>query len=175
MFALFAVFVVAHAQQPAAPAGRIDWTKQIRVKKIVGTGRQTVVKTPSYNTNANRSAKPEQDWYQFWVNYETAPEWVDELVFSYHVLAKKTEKGKDAFSLYRKTVKYIDVEKGRSHMSTVFLRPNTIKRYGEVVAVAVEISVKGQLAAENSEWKATPKAPEKWWKNPQPERIFPKR
>lgn len=165
VLALLAVFLNAHAQQPAAPGGAVDWTKQIRIKKIVGTGRQTVVKTPSYNTNASRSATPEKDWYQFWVNYETAPEWIDEMVFSFHVLAKTTVKGKDAFSLYRKTVRYIDVAKGRSHMSTVYLRPNAIKRYGEVVAVAVEISVKGQPAAENFEVKI-PNMPDKWWKNP---------
>jgi len=153
------------AQQPAAPSAEVDWSKQIRIKKIVGVGRQTAIKTPAYNTSAGRSATKEQDWYQVWVQYDTAPEWIDEIVFTYHILAKKKVNGKDAFSLYRKTIRYMDVAQGRGHMSTAYLRPNAIKKYGDVVAAAVEISVNGKLAAEEFE-VGMPNMPEKWWKNP---------
>ncbi len=163
---LFALYVTADAQQPGPSSQQVDWSKQLRIKKIVGTGRQTMVKTPAYTTSVSKSPTREQDWYQFWVQYETAHEWIDEVVFTYHVLAQKKVNGKDAYSLYRKTIKYIDVPQARGHMSTAYLRPNTIKRYGEIVAAAVEVSVNGQPAAEHSEWKATPKTPEKWWKNP---------
>ena len=156
---------VITAQQPAPPRAEVDPSTQLRIKKIVGTGRQALVKTPIYNTNAPRSAAKEQDWYQLWVQYETAPAWMDEVVFSFHVLARTKVQGRDIFSLYRKTVKYVDVEQGRAHMSTVFLRPSALKRYGEVVAAAVVVTVDGKTAAEESE-VIMPNIPEKWWQNP---------
>jgi hypothetical protein len=81
------------------------------------------------------------------------------------VLARTKVQGREVFSLYRKTVKYADVEQGRAHMSTVFLRPSALKRYGEVVAAAVVVTVDGKTAAEESE-ATMPNLPEKWWQNP---------
>jgi hypothetical protein len=58
-------------------------------------------------------------------------------------------------------VKYIDIEKGREHLSSVYLRPSTLKRYGAVVASAVEISYEGRVVAE----KAESEIPmlDRWW------------
>jgi hypothetical protein len=149
---------VLQAQQPVAGSSNV-----LRVKKFVGIGRQTIIKTPVYDTSAARSVTREKEWTYVWVEYETAPEWIDEIVFQYHVLAKTKVEGKEAFSLYKKSVKYIDVEKGRNHFSTVFLRPNAIKRYGEIVASAVEISINGKAVALKSELGM--KLPADWWKN----------
>lgn len=171
LFRVFLTFVVLLfvamivEAQDAAPKKQIDWSKQIRLSKMEGLGRQTMVKTPVYDTSVRRTITREQEWYQIWVQYDTAPEWIDEIEFAYHVLAKTKIEGREAFSLYRKTIKYIDIPKGKDHMSTAYLRPNTVKRYGEVVAVAVEISIKGQVVVEKSA-AALSNIPEKWWKNP---------
>jgi len=151
------------AQQPVRPAAPVDAALQLRIKKFIGLGKQSLVKTPVYTTTAVRSVTREQDWFRVWVQYETAPEWIDEVVFQYHVLAKMKVDGRDVFSLYRKSVKYIDVEKGREHMSAVFLRPSAIKRYGDVVASAVEISINGQPAA--VKFEVGMQLPDKWWSN----------
>jgi len=153
------------AQQPAAArrAGA-DMSNVLRIKKFVGVGRPTIIKTPVYTTSVARSVTREKEWASVWVQYETAPAWIDEIVFKYYVLARRVEKGKELFSLYRTSVKYIDVEKGRAHFSTVFLRPNAIKRYGDIVASAVEITVNGEPAAMKSEKSRN--MPADWWKNP---------
>ena len=46
------------------------------------------------------------------------------------------------------------------------LHPNTIKRYGDVVAVAVEISTGGTLMDVDSDVDKGVKLPEKWWQDP---------
>lgn len=147
-----------NAQQQA------EASDQLRVKKFVGVGRSSLVKTPVYSTSAPRSVTREQDWAQIWVQYDTAPLWLDEVVFQYHVLAKRVEDKKELFSLYRKAVKYADVAQGKGHISTVFLRPNTLKRYGDIVAAAVEISVDGKVVGVQQE--ASMQLPNEWWKNP---------
>ena len=76
------------------------------------------------------------------------------------------ESGVNSYSFFRKVVRYIDIERDRNHFSTVFLHPRTLERYGDVVAVAVEISVGGSVAAEEDEVDAQVKLPPKWWKAP---------
>jgi hypothetical protein len=149
-----------------APSAPEDPSLLIKVKKFLGTGRQCMVKTPSYTTSMPRSSSPEQEWMQIAVQYDTAPDWLDDIVFQYYVLAMRMEQGRQLFSLYRKMVKYSDVAKGRGHWSTVYLRPSTLKRYGDVVAAAVEVQVGGKPAAiEMSDTGAVklPSPPEKWW------------
>ena len=155
---------VLQAQQPVAAPRRAGSSDLLRVKKFVGIGRLTIIKTPLYNTTAARSVTREREWSHVWVQYETAPEWIDEIVFQYHVMASTKVDGKEAFSLYKKSVKYIDVVKGRKHLSTVFLRPNAVKRYGEIVASTVEISINGETVALKSE-KSMQNIPVDWWKN----------
>ncbi len=165
-FAILAVSLcvaaIVQAQQPAAPRAP-DPKTMINVKKLVWRGRPAIIVTPSYQTSVPRSVVRDGEWARVRVEYDTAPEWIDQITFSYHVLAKRVEKGKELFSLYKKVVTYIDVEKGRSHISTVFIRPNAVERYGDVVAVAVEISIDGAPAAVRSEIGI--KMPEDWWKN----------
>lgn len=136
-----------------------------RIRKFQGVGRQCLVKTPVYNTSVPKSPTKEQDWMQIWVQYDTEQDWTDEVVLQYFVLAKRVEQGRELFSLYRKVVKYPDVPKGRGHAGTVFLRPNTLRRYGEVVAAAVELSINGEVVDFRSE--AGMKLPsERWWSDP---------
>jgi hypothetical protein len=81
-------------------------------------------------------------------------------------MSKIKVNGVDAFSFYQKSVKYVDIEKGRAHMSTVFLRPSAVKRYGKVIASAVEIFIDGDKVAEKSV-SSLKVLPEKWWTNAQ--------
>lgn len=138
----------------------------IRIRKLSGGGRPVLEKTPDYKTTAPRGIKPAGDWAQISLTYDTAPEWIDELTFQYYVMTSKTEDGKKAFSLFKTTVKYIDIEKGRDHMSAVYLRPGALKRFGSVVAAAVEISVGGKVIADRSETDSEIKMSEKWWMDP---------
>ena len=96
------------------------------------------------------------------MNYDTVPEWIDEVTCQYYVITLKVEDGKKSYSLFKTSAKYRDVEKGRGHLGSVFLRPSTLKRYGTPVAVAVEISVEGKPVDETGE--ATIPMTPKWWK-----------
>jgi hypothetical protein len=105
-------------------------------------------------------------WQVITIPYETAPDWIDELTVKFYALAvtRDPESGKKVFSLYKLTVKYSDVERGRSHKATAFLRPTAVKRYGNIFAVAAVFSIDGKVVAEASQ--EMERLPEQWWKNP---------
>lgn len=140
----------------------------IKIRKFVGVGQQTRVKTPVYSTNARGSTKQGRMWARVTLIYDTAPEWIDELTFQYYVLSSIKKKGRTHYSLFKQIVKYTDIERGRNHMSTVFLSPRALKRYGSPEAVAVEISREGNVIERASEIAHGSKIPKRgeWWKNP---------
>jgi hypothetical protein len=159
------------AQQRARPGARPGARVQprsdvVRIRRLTGVGRQYLVKTPVYRTNQSASTKRVGEWAQITVTYDTQPEWIDELVIQYHALTLDKDKGGNAYSLYRKVVRYADVERDRNHMGTAFLHPRTLARYGDVVAVAVEISVEGKLTATEAETDPGVRLPAEWWRNP---------
>lgn len=159
----------APAQQrapvPRAARAAVPVEESLKIKKFAGAGRRALIKTPEYKTNVNRGAGQPKEWAQIAVQYETYAEWLDEVTFQYWVLSLMKEDGRNAYSLYKATVRYADVAEGRDHMSTVFLRPAAIERFGMVAAAAVEISIGGIVVDEIGE--AEIDVPEKWWRNPQ--------
>lgn len=75
----------------------------------------------------------------------------------------KDDEGKDAFSYYTTAIRYIDIPKGE-HMSCVSIPPSLVERYGEPVAVALEITGKdGKVLDSKSE--AILQLPKEWWKD----------
>lgn len=139
----------------------------LRIRRFSGAGARNLVETPKYQVstvlpNANRQA---QRWGRIWTQYDTTPEWIDELTFQYFVLARKAEAGnKFSFSFYTVSVKYSDIKRGQ-HESSVFLRPVAIERYGDVIAAAVEIGAGGKLIAEESHAEGI-KLQDRWWRIP---------
>ncbi len=167
VFLLGAVFcgdVVFGQAKPASAGGGSGKGSSQQVLRIKSLGN-SAVKTPEYSTTVQRGKGIAKEWQQIEVIYDTAPEWIDNLVFQYYVMAgTKGADGEPAFSLYKNSVRYVDIEKGNDHKSTVFLNPNAIKRYGTVVAVAVEIVYNGTVVEDKS--KETIKLRDKWWKDP---------
>jgi hypothetical protein len=138
----------------------------VRIGRLIGTGQQTEIKTPQFKTRSQGNPTAPEDWVQITVEYDTFPDWIDSLTFKYEVLTLTREGGEKMYGLYRKTVEYRDVEKDRDHLSTVFLRPATVKRFGLPVAVHVEIFVDGELVVEeNEKSSAASKVPPDWWTN----------
>ncbi len=136
----------------------------VRLRKLEWQGGEAEVRTPEYRTSVSKGVARPGAWRQFMAAYDTREEWLDELTFEYHVLAMGQVEGKKAYSYYRTRVDYIDIPRGRGHMATVFLRPNTVLRYGMPVAFAVEIYHKGELVAQETE--AIAKLTKTWWKDP---------
>ncbi len=176
---------------PGAPAGGTVANSPIRVAAggFPRLSRINLQETPSYTSTINMSRKGRgrvRQWALFEVTYETAPAWLDEVEFNYTVMLRRpTEKNTDEYSIFRASVKYLDVAgalnplnaNGGVHQSCVVLHPNAFTRYGDerdgatrgVVAIVLEISVDGRVMATESEVAAPyrTKIPADWWKNPQ--------
>lgn len=139
----------------------------IVIRKLDGLANRDRRETPRYGTSASSgSSREDKEWGMVRVEYDTIPEWLDELVIEY--IALSLEPTKDAtkrYTLYRKTVEYMDVKRDRGHVGTAYIRPTGIERYGKLVAIAVKFSVGGKLVAEVGESKLDKKY-DPWWKNP---------
>lgn len=153
------------AQAPAGGAAAAE--DVIRLRRVDAFGTPTKIKTPDFQVrNISRSAKPPADWYVMTVEYDTQPEWIDELTFNYFIVTEAQRDGAPVYYLFQHTVRYGDIERGRSHLSTVFLRPSTLKRYGEPVVAALEVMHLGQVVASGSQGQGL-RLPDKWWTNAQ--------
>ena len=153
------------ARAYGAARGAADGRDVLRLRKLVWQGTQAKVKTPEYRTTASKGVTTAGEWWQFTVEYDTKEEWTDDLTFQFYVLGLGLVEGKKAYSFYSARVSYIDIEEGRGRKATVFLRPNTVKRYGKPAAFAVEIYHKGKMIVQESE--AATKVSKLWWKDPQ--------
>lgn len=136
----------------------------LKIARIEGLGEAGIAKTPEYETSAPQSQKPRGDWGRIRVTYHTAPKWIDELAFKYYVLTQVEQGGKKQYSLFAKTVRYIDVARGKDHYSSVYLHPSTLRRYGQVVAVAVEVERDGRVIGVAGESEKNSRLPVEWWK-----------
>jgi len=148
----------------AKPAG------VVKIRSIAGLGQREMVKTPEYNTSVSRGKAPAGNWAQILVTFETTPEWINELVFQYYVLCynKTSERdpGRKEYTLFKGAVTHRDVPRGKSRQTAMYLRPNTLARYGNVVAVAVEVLYNGEVVDLKSE-EGGAKIPKDWWKSPE--------
>ena len=137
----------ASGQQPAA---RSD---VIRIRRMT----PTTEKTPVFRTaTAQQSTARQPDWWRVVVDFETAPDWLDELEFTYYVYMKD-QSNKGAEVMFRGAVTYVNVPKGR-HQSDMFLHPSTMSRMGRVEFVAVIVKHRGAVVATEST-ATTPN----WW------------
>jgi hypothetical protein len=162
---------VAPLGRPGAPSVRPE-TKAgvLRIRRMPKPTRAVMVRTPEFQTSMGRSSRTpkNREWALLEFEYETTPEWLDSLDIAYSVMTRtKGTDGKDAYSLFQSRVTYIDIQKG-DHTSCVILAPNTLARFGEPVAVAIEIYQNGVLLEGKSEVAAreTSLPAEDWWKNP---------
>ena len=172
IIAVLSVLLTGHAfGQRQAPGARLRAgaggaaadRDAVRLRKLVWQGSQAKIKTPEYRTTASKGVTTPGEWWQFTVEYDTKPEWADALTFQFYALGLGRIDGKKAYAFYTKRVVFAEIKEGRSHRATVFLRPNTVERYGAPVAFAVEIYYKGQMIVQKSE--ESTKLSKTWWKN----------
>jgi len=152
--------------QPAMRGG--DKRDSVQISRMPPPNKTAMVRTPEYNVNVQNTmpkvTRKPREWALFEVKYDTDAKWMDELAFSYHVMTKgKNDEGKDAFSYYTLTLRYIDVPKGE-HMSCVAIPPSLIERHGEPVAVALEVTNKDGKVLDSKSESIIP-LPKEWWKD----------
>jgi hypothetical protein len=101
------------------------------------------------------------------LQFDTEPEWLDEVVFHFFALLKNRETIK--FTLLKGSITYVDVARGRSRKGGAYIRPAALARYGDVMGVAVEAVIKGEVVGTLSEGKLAPGKllPLEWWKKPE--------
>lgn len=162
VFATLAV-PAAKAQQPRGAAAPRRPEEILRVRELTGVGTRDRVKTPVFSGSRGQMTRRDWLWVQIETEYDTAPEWIDELTFRYYALAQnaRVAEGEPRFSLYKTVVRYVDIEAGRGHRSAVFLHPSARKRFGDLVGVAVEVVHDGNVIAEESAVQRP--IPEDWW------------
>lgn len=149
-------------QPPAAVAAAAAPTaakEKVAIKKIEGIGSAARIKTPVYTVTVsdNNNNLAAREWARILVRFDTDADWTDELLFHYYVQVRNTKTNKDM--LFTGDFTYLDLPKGKGHLATVFLRPATLERFGDVVGIAVEIEAKGEKVAQAS----VPDAPSGWW------------
>lgn len=156
---------------PARESGKF-----LRIRKLDWRGTAGILRLPDYQVgNVSKAPiKSGQEWSVITVSYDTAPapEWLDQITVHYHVLLlnEKNEGKKDLtpYTLLEGTVTYVDVKGGPNHISTMYIRPNTTARFGEVVAVGIEM-VTGDETIAKSEFSGSAKLTKEvkdggsWW------------
>ena len=144
---------VAQMAQPVASAPAGVGSDIIKIRKMTPVKE----KTPVFRTAvASQASAKQPDWWRVVVEFETAPDWIDELEFTYYAYIED-QSNRGAPVMYRGTVTYVNVAKGR-HLSDMFLHPNTIARMGLVKQIAVVVKAKGAVVATES----TAQRPN-WW------------
>lgn len=135
----------ALAQMAGAPVSAAG-ADIVRIRKLMQPEK---LKTPVFRTAVQSTVTAKQpDWWRVAVEYETAPDWIDELEFTYYAyIEDQSNRGTPV--MFRTSVTYVNVPKGR-HMSDVFLHPNTILRMGLVKQIAVVIKHRGATVATES-------------------------
>lgn len=102
-----------------------------------------------------------QEWGVVEGIYESLPDWADDVELRYYVLLRARRAKKQVMLVG--SITYIDVEKGKHHVSNIYIPPQVLRRYGEVLRVRSEIWYNGVLQDE-AQWprkKKDSKIP--WW------------
>ena len=157
------------APRPAPGAARAAGSPKatLRIKDISKPGKQSLVASPDIGDNkvkspGHLSRGQNWKWAMLEVKYETSPEWIDEVTFTFYVLCKSKDAktGAEQYHLFQTAVSYLDIEKG-DHHAAVLLPPNAVKRYGEPMAYGVDIAIAGESVDTLSSGFGKDK--EAWW------------
>jgi len=106
------------------------------------------------NSTGNRK------WFRMVTEFETRPEWLDKLTLEYYVLMPSPDKQE---VLFKGTVNYVDIPKGRDHLSEMYMHFNSYERHygrGKIEYAVVALMDGKEMALETSR-----KEPKEWWKS----------
>lgn len=155
--------------QMATAAGAAGAAQEGDVRIKLPAPRASLSEAPEFNFNAKvlpRLNNKKREWALFEIEYDTRDKWMDQLAFTYHVLTqgRDEETGSSMFNYYTVTVRYIDVPKGK-HRSCVAIPPSQLERYGQPVALGLEVAGKtGEVIASDSASSGI-NLPKEWWKS----------
>lgn len=149
----------------------IEMTAQQAPQDILRIRRleSAMVRSPVYQVSGSTRTVRTLQWLEVRTQYETRPEWIDEMTFTYYILLRnrRPESGENPLTLMRGEVTYVNVGSGR-HESTAYLHPTTVQRFGEPERVALVISAQGRIIGMES----NPSSQERWWEQLPPRTGF---
>ena len=130
---------VAQQARPASNAPRLP----LKIKELPKFGKAALVNPPEIDGKVRSSGRKtgKRQWASFEVTYQTAPEWIDEVTVSFHVMCRAAD---NSLHLFQTSVTYLDIAKGE-HGACVLLPPSAVERYGEPISVGVEISITDEV------------------------------
>lgn len=191
--AVAAVFVSVSASaqmrggRSGQPSNQQNKANKVKISHMPKPDVSALVPAPAFQAQAAGNLQPPinkrpRRWALFELKYATSADWVDELTFTWHVLAKaegaelsksekaaKLEGGEPTvtpYSYYTATVRYVNIPRG-DHMACVALPPSTVEHFGKPVCISVEITDKNgnslEVKTEDTSGvsKADPKG--RWW------------
>jgi hypothetical protein len=132
----------------------------MRIRRI----EATTTKGPQIQISGVPRSTRQKDWLQVEVQFETAPRWIDDLTFTYHIVLRnrRPEEGEREFNLFRGESSYVNIAATRDGKSIVYLHPSTLARYGTLDRVAVVVTSQGRVVAMAS----SPDSQQRWWETP---------
>lgn len=154
--ALAGMMNVSEAWAQADDAG------SVRIRKI--DFRQMTDPTLRVNNPNSGNA----DWHRLTAEFDTSRPWLDELEVVHYVLFAPDAGDADLRTqaevlLLRGQTFYVNVKRG-SHISELYIHPNTIDRFGPIERIAVVIKVRGRTLAVESD----PQTRDAWWEQLSP-------
>jgi hypothetical protein len=134
----------------------------LKIKSI----RQQQIDAPNYSaTGGDLGGRPStlwRKWLKIEVQFQSEPDWADDVQIKYYVLVGKGREAK----LFTGEVTHINVAKGSQHYSAMFMQPNTLRRYGaeQIEAVAAQLFHQSRLLSTES----SPPSNTRWWEQRTP-------
>ncbi|MBU4460700.1 MAG: hypothetical protein KJ579_09040 [Verrucomicrobia bacterium] len=108
-----------------------------------------VVRSPEVQAKSYTSINPKKaDWFQIVCDYDTKPEWTDEITLTFYTLVK-TGDPKEPFILLKNEETFVHLARGK-HRAHAFLHPSLLRRYGKVEGCAVEVRYQGRPVGADS-------------------------
>ena len=148
-----------------APGQEAGASKLLRVHKI----RSDKINPPDLQ-GKNPRAGTNDRWYQLTTEYQTSPDWMDDLSVTYYVLFKPHSKtsgkreGLSSYLLLQGRSEYVNIKRGR-HISEMYIHPNTVDRYGSIKRIGVVFRSEGRLL---SAAQSDSKSQTAWWEKLSP-------
>lgn len=152
MLVLVALMVPSLLRAQPAPA-----KLPISVKKIDGAR----VETPAYSVKGFQATGKAKQWFRVFAEYDSEPDWIDELNFTFYVMVKGKTRDVPAASLFKGEVTQIHIPAGNRHIVDMYIHPNVLARFGDVAQVAIEVRQGGRLLAQGGK----PEPTAAWWNN----------
>lgn len=162
---IISCFLFGAFQLKAQNSGqRVPAKDLIRLRSV----EAEVISSPNYSVDI-RSTSVSRDglrkWLRVQAEYDTAKEWTDQITFTFYVVLKGDKddlpEGAPELNMFSGTVTVVNVPESRQAVTSMFLDPFTLARYGEVTNVAVVININGELAAGMAEPSSS--AQSQWW------------